>query len=69
MVDIEKGRKFLDVGFGGLGLTIEDGCDGYFRAAELRRDGFEREVLLLLAFEECWRRGWKTGDEGGLLYC
>jgi hypothetical protein len=54
MVDFEEGGKLLNVGFGGLGLAVED-C-GYrdFGAAEFCSDSFEREIFLFLAFEKGW---------------
>lgn len=54
MVDVEEGGKFLDVGFGGLGLAVEDCGYSDFGAAEFCSNSFEGEVFLFLAFEEGW---------------
>lgn len=67
MGDVEQGGQFLDVFGGGLGLAVEDGCGGYFIAADVLGDLFEAELFGGFGVEEGCGCDWEIGVLGGLV--
>ena len=64
--NVEEGCEILDVLGGCLGLAVEDGCCGYFIAADVLADLLETEFLGCFGFEEGFGGGGEVGVLGGL---
>jgi hypothetical protein len=64
--DAEQVGEFGDVFGRGLGLSVEECCDGYFGATEFLGDGFEVEAFDGFGVEEGFGGGGEAVDERGL---
>lgn len=66
--DIEEGGEFLDILRRGSGLTVEECCNGYFRAVEGFANGFKRKGFGGFTVEENLGDGREAVDECGLCF-
>jgi len=62
----EQVGEFGDVFWRGLGLAVEEGCNGYFGAPEFVGNGFEVEAFDGFGVKEGFGGGGEAVDEGGL---